>query len=192
MKEHHVFPWWAGYFLLNPVRKSTLNPEEILGKYIKPGMKIMDAGCAMGFFSLPMAKLTGPDGKVICIDPQKRMLNTLTKRADKTGLSEIIDARLCSFNSLMVGDLRGQIDLAFAFGVLHEARDEKKFINEISSTLKTGALFLFGEPHVVPAGQFNESTEMISESGFVLEEIIRKGKNNIAVMRKNGNKINYK
>ena len=191
MKEHHVFPWWAGYFLLSPLRKKSLSPEELLGNYIKPGMKIMDAGCAMGFFSLPMAKLTGPAGKVICIDPQKRMLGTLSRRAEKAGLSEIIDARTCSFDSLMAGDLRGQIDLVFAFGVLHETGDGKNFISEISSCLEQGALFIFGEPHVISFDGFNDSVGMIKEYGFILEEIIRRGKNNIAVMRKNGYK-NFK
>jgi 2-polyprenyl-3-methyl-5-hydroxy-6-metoxy-1,4-benzoquinol methylase len=187
MKEYHVFPWWAGYLLLNPIRKVSLNPEEILNNYIQPRMKIIDAGCAMGFFSLPLAKLTGPDGKVICIDPQKRMLSTLKKRAEKAGLSGTIDARLCSYDSPMVSDLRGQIDLAFAFGVLHETKDEKKFISEINSTLKSGAFFIFGEPHVVTKKEFNDSIALIEAYGFIVEEIIGKGNNNIAVMcRKNG------
>lgn len=193
MKKHHVFPWWAGYLLINPMRKISLNPEQILNGYISPGMKILDAGCAMGFFSLPMAKLTGPEGKVICIDPQKRMLSALKKRAAKAGLYGTIDARLCAFNSLMVTDLRGQIDLAFAFGVLHETQDKKKFISEICSTLKTGAVFIFGEPHVVTQIEFKDSIALIEESGFAVEEIIQAGNNNIAVMyKKTGNRTNHK
>jgi len=192
MKEHHVFPWWAGYLLINPLRKISLNPEEILKNYIDRGMKIIDAGCAMGFFSLPMAKLAGHEGKVICIDPQKQMLNALKRRASKAGLSRSIDARLCTFDSLMIGDLSGQIDLAFAFAVLHETRDEKKFISEISSTLKSGSIFIFGEPHVVSWKEFDSSLALIKESGFIVEQIIQKRNNNIAVMRKNGNLTNYK
>lgn len=184
MKEHAVFPWWGGYFLLNPVRKRNMNPGEILGKYITPGTKVMDAGCAMGFFSLPMALLTGSKGKVICIDPQKRMLDTLDKRAGKAGLSEIIDTRVCSFGSLMVGDLHGQIDLAFTFGVLHEVPDKERFIKEISSVLKADSLFIFGEPHVVSQREFQESMDMICGLGFSNEYVIKRGKNNISVMRK--------
>ncbi|MBN2040456.1 MAG: methyltransferase domain-containing protein [Spirochaetes bacterium] len=184
MKEHDVFPWWAGYFLLNPVRKKNLNPEEILKDYIKPGMKIIDAGCAMGFFSLPLAELTGDGGKVISIDPQKRMLDVLKKRAYKAGLSSVIDARTCSFDSLMVGDLRGQVDLAFVFGVLHEARDKEKFVTEICSTLKADATFIFGEPHVVSEDEFQGSLKIIIKSGFFIERTIRKGKNKIAVMHR--------
>ena len=33
MKEHHVFPWWAGYLLISPLRKFTIDPRELLGGY---------------------------------------------------------------------------------------------------------------------------------------------------------------
>ena len=39
-----------------------------------PGMKIMDIGCGPGFFTLPMAELTGKDGLVIAVDIQDEML----------------------------------------------------------------------------------------------------------------------
>ena len=182
MTDHHVFPWWAGYFLLNPLRKINLNPEKLLSVYIRPGMKIIDAGCAMGFFSLPMARLTGSEGRVICIDPQKKMLDTLKKRAARTGVSEIIDARLCTYDSLLVMDLHGQIDLAFAFGVLHETRDKKKFIAEICSTLRSGSVFIFGEPHVVTQDEFSDSIALVEEYGLAIKKIMQKGNNKIAVM----------
>jgi len=105
MKEHHVFPWWAGYLLISPLRKMTIDPRKLLGGHIQPGMELLDAGCAMGFFSISMAEMTGPDGKVHCVDPQKRMLAVLKRRAAKKGLTGIIETRECSFTSLMVEDL---------------------------------------------------------------------------------------
>ncbi len=184
MSERHVFPWWAGYFLLNPVRKVSLNPDIILKSYIKPGMKIIDAGCAMGFFSLPLARLTGSSGKVISIDPQKRMLSALKKRAMKAGLSDIIDARLCTFNSLMINDLRGQADIALTFGVLHEVQDNDRFIMELASALKKNGIFFIGEPHVVSTEEFNTTVKRAIDHGFGLEGVTIKGKNKIAVLRK--------
>ena len=69
----HVCPYWIGYFLINPFRKYIHNPQEILGEYIKPGMKVIDYGCAMGYFSLPMAKMVGESGKVYGFDIQDKM-----------------------------------------------------------------------------------------------------------------------
>jgi ubiquinone/menaquinone biosynthesis C-methylase UbiE len=43
-------------------------------------MKVMDFEFAMGFFSLPMAELTGTRGKVLCVDIQKGMLSELEKK----------------------------------------------------------------------------------------------------------------
>ncbi|HQO03010.1 MAG TPA: class I SAM-dependent methyltransferase [Spirochaetota bacterium] len=147
MKEHHVFPWWAGYLLLNPIRKMTCDPDTLMGRYIKPGMTVLDAGCAVGFFSIPAAEMTGPGGRVICVDPQAKMLNVLMRRAKKRKMDGIIDVRKCSFDSLMVTDVSGQVDVAVLFGVLHEVKDRERCIREISDTLKDNALLIIGEPH---------------------------------------------
>jgi 2-polyprenyl-3-methyl-5-hydroxy-6-metoxy-1,4-benzoquinol methylase len=57
----HVCPFWVGYLLLSPVRKLITNPDRILRPYVKPGMRVLDAGTAMGFFSLPLARAVGFD-----------------------------------------------------------------------------------------------------------------------------------
>ncbi|MBN1665356.1 MAG: class I SAM-dependent methyltransferase [Deltaproteobacteria bacterium] len=184
MKTNHIFPWWAGYFLLNPLRKRRLDPCALLGPHVKAGMAILDAGCAMGFFSLPLAQMTGPAGRVFCVDPQQRMLDVLAKRAAKKGLSDIIVVRPCTFTSLRVDDLAGRIDLALVFGVLHEVRDKKAFIYDIATTLKPGGRFIFGEPHVLSQSEFDEELDMMAEKGFIIEGKDRKGDNKIAVMHK--------
>jgi 2-polyprenyl-3-methyl-5-hydroxy-6-metoxy-1,4-benzoquinol methylase len=73
----HVCPVWVGYLLSSPIRKLFQDPDKILGPYIKEGMTVLDFGCAMGFFSLPAARMVGSNGKVICIDIQKGMIEKL-------------------------------------------------------------------------------------------------------------------
>ena len=70
----HVCPFWVGYLLLSPVRKLLTNPDRILEPYIRSGMTVLDAGTAMGFFSLPIARLVGESGHVVCVDLQERMV----------------------------------------------------------------------------------------------------------------------
>lgn len=48
-------------------------------------MTVLDVGSAMGFFSLPMAEMVGPGGKVVCIDVQLKMLQVLRRRAVEGG-----------------------------------------------------------------------------------------------------------
>lgn len=92
-ESHHVCPWWVGYFLINPLRKLSEDPEKIFTPYIKPGMTVIDYGCAMGYFSLPLAKMTGPSGKVRCFDIQERMLKKLGQRARKRNLQFVSEAK---------------------------------------------------------------------------------------------------
>ena len=185
MKEHKLFPWWAGYLLISPLRKFEIDPRELTGEYVRPGMKILDAGCAMGYFSIPMAEMTGPEGRVYCVDLQGKMLKVLKKRADKRNLAGIIKARECSLSSLMIPDLAGTIDLGFVFAVLHEVGDKTRFIGEINDALKPGAGLIFGEPHVITDEEFCDEILLFENHGFsVSDKLLFKRKDKIVYMRK--------
>ena len=57
--DNHVCPWWMGYLLCCPLRRLLENPEKILGPHVHPGMKVVEPGCGMGFFSLARSWLAG-------------------------------------------------------------------------------------------------------------------------------------
>lgn len=141
-----VCPVWVGYLLASPIRKLFQNPQKILGHYIEKGMKVLDVGCAMGFFSLPIARMVGSNGKVICVDMQDRMIRSLEKRASKRGLSDRIETRICHRNSLCLDDITEEIDFAIAFAVVHEIPDAFGFFSEIYKSIKHGGKFLVAEP----------------------------------------------
>ena len=105
----------------------------------------------MGFFTLDMARLVGPAGRIVAVDLQPRMLAGLRKRAAKAGLLERIDARLATPDSLGVAGL--EADFALAFAVVHEVPAVDRFFAEMAGGLKPGALLLMAEPkgHVKPA-----------------------------------------
>ncbi len=166
-----VCPVWIGWLLASPVRKLVQNPEKILRPYIKEGMTVIEPGSAMGFFSLPAAKMVGPAGKLVCIDLQEKMLASLRKRATKAGLGDRIECRACNETSLLIDDLAGSIDFAFAIAVVHEVPDQGRFFREIHQALKPGGLMLFAEPkgHVKPA-DFAQSLLAAENHGFTLIE----------------------
>ena len=62
----HVCPAWVGYFPASRLRTLLQNSYRILSAYIRPGMTVLDVGSARGFFSLPIAEMVGPQGKVVC------------------------------------------------------------------------------------------------------------------------------
>lgn len=161
-------PWWMGYFLINPVRKLKHNPDKILGRHIKPGMNIMDFGSAMGYFSLPMAKMTGENGNVYCVDIQKKMLDKLKKRAENAGVGNIIKTCLIG-NGFNMNKLSTIIDFTMLFAVAHEVPDKEQLFKDLFLTMKPGGKVLFAEPkgHVSPEA-FEKSLNLAKAAGFKL------------------------
>ena len=144
--SHRVCPWWLGYFLASPLRRLLQDSEEIVKPYVGEGMSVLDVGCGMGFFSLPMAKLAGEKGRVVCIDLQEKMIKGLLGRAKKAGLTDRIDARVCNQSTLRVSDLAGKIDFALAFALVHEVPDKERLFGEIYTAMKRTGKLLLAEP----------------------------------------------
>jgi ubiquinone/menaquinone biosynthesis C-methylase UbiE len=164
----HVCPWWGGYFIDNRFRRILHNPETILAPYIRRGMTAMDFGCGMGFFSIPMAKLVGDAGRVICVDLQPQMLSTLRKRAERAGVASRIRTHACEPDRVGVDE---PIDFALAFWSAHEAPDLLGLLAEIRSYLVSGGRVLVAEPvgHV-RAKAFEATVAAARGSGLDLEQ----------------------
>ena len=83
--QPHVCPHQISFFLDNWIRRLIQNPQKIVGPYIQAGNTVMDMGCGPGYFTIDMAKLVGPKGRVIAIDIQTKMLERVRKKAQNTG-----------------------------------------------------------------------------------------------------------
>jgi ubiquinone/menaquinone biosynthesis C-methylase UbiE len=141
-----VCPYWVGCFLLNPLRRLIHNPDKILASHVSSGMTVLDIGPGMGFFTLPLARMVGPGGQVICVDIQENMLSALQRRAQAVHLADRIVTRLCQPTSLGLDDFEGQIDFGLAFAVVHEVPKVPSFFGDIFRVLKPEAYFLVAEP----------------------------------------------
>jgi len=179
MEKQHVCPWWLGYTFILPFRKYQHDPKKILGPHIKPGMKVMDYGTAMGYFSIPLAQMVGENGIVYCVDIQEKMLKHLEKRAINYNVETII-------KTLMVGrnynplELSGQLDFVLLFAVVHEVPDKERLFRDIYSMLKQGGKVIFAEPSGhVKQGDFESSLQIGKNAGFTIldEKPMKKGLN---------------
>jgi ubiquinone/menaquinone biosynthesis C-methylase UbiE len=162
-----VFPWWAGYLLLFPARRLLQDPRKILGPYVSEGMTVLEPGPAMGFFTLELARLVGPAGRVIAVDIQPRMLKTLVRRARRARLADRIEIRLATAERLHLEGLEGKVDFCFACAMVHEVDDQDGFFREIFQSLKVGGRLLVTEPvgHV-PRSDFEATVAIIEKTGF--------------------------
>jgi ubiquinone/menaquinone biosynthesis C-methylase UbiE len=166
-EKPHVCPWWIGYFLLSPLRRILQNPDRILAPYVREGMTVLEIGPGMGFFSLPLARLVGKSGRIICVDVQERMLNKLKKRAEKSGLLDRITAILIEGNSLHIEKYEDRVDFALAFSVVHEVPDQARMFDEVYHSMKGGSLLLISEPEArVAKEDFQTTIETAHARGF--------------------------
>ena len=141
-----VCPWWMGPLLLNPLRSWRVKPDRLLSPWVRSGMTVLEPGPGMGFFTLPLARLVGAQGRVIAVDIQPRMIDSLQRRAQKAALDSRIETRLVERDSLGIGDLAGAVDFVLAFAMLHEMPSADRFFRETFAVMKPGASMLLVEP----------------------------------------------
>ncbi len=167
---HGVCPWWAGYFLASPLRRWLQDPGAIVGPFVSEGMVVLEPGPGMGFFTLELARRVGPKGRVVAVELQPKMLEGLRKRTLKAGLTDRIEARLCTPDGLGIEDYAGRVDFALAFAMVHEVPNPTRLFTDLCRALKPGGKLLFAEPtgHV-RAKAFDLSLERAREAGLQVE-----------------------
>jgi ubiquinone/menaquinone biosynthesis C-methylase UbiE len=134
-------------------------------------MLVLEPGPAMGFFTLELARLVGPQGRVVAIDLQEKMLAALRRRAGRAGLADRIETRCCTHDDLGIGDLAGRVDFAMLIHVVHEVSDQDRFLRTVHAALKPGGGVLFVEPRGhVSAEAFQASLARAAGIGFTIAE----------------------
>jgi ubiquinone/menaquinone biosynthesis C-methylase UbiE len=122
-------PW-----LLRESRQREEDCETMLNQLrLKPGMTVCDLGCGNGFYTLHMAALVGPQGKVLAVDIQPEMLRLMEARA--------ADADLHNIESILgtLTDPRlpaGSLDLILLVDVYHELSHPPQILAAMRRALK--------------------------------------------------------
>lgn len=157
-------PAWLSFTLTNFFRRLAHDPVRILGPFVKDGDTALDVGCGPGFFTVPMARLVGPRGRVVAVDIQEKMLEKAKLRASRAGVEDRVILCLAGENGL---DLDVKADFALAFWMAHEVDDLIRLFAEILAALKTGGRLLLVEPraHVAEA-RYDEIVCAAAAAGF--------------------------
>jgi ubiquinone/menaquinone biosynthesis C-methylase UbiE len=153
--KSHVCPWWLAHAFDHPVRKLFHQPQKILAPCLTAGMRAMDVGCGMGYFSIAMAEMVGDKGKVLCLDLQPKMLEIAEKRARRANLNSRMAFYRSEADNLGIAE---KVDFILSFWMVHEVNDQQAFFSQLRSSLDPGGKILIAEPKVhVAAGDFQQT-----------------------------------
>lgn len=160
----HTCPWWLGYTFDNPLRRFIHRPEAILGSFVSPGDTAVDIGCGLGYFTIALAELVGPTGRVIALDIQVQMIERARRRAARRNLTSRIDFHVCPRDRI---NINGEADFVLAFWMLHEVSNPEQLLAEVRSSLRPSGRLLIAEPRIhVSKTRFSATIEQAERSGF--------------------------
>jgi ubiquinone/menaquinone biosynthesis C-methylase UbiE len=142
----HVCPWWLAWGLASPIRRWFNDPDALVGDFVKAGDRVLELGPGPGFYTAPLARRTGAQGRVFCVDVQQRMLDSLRRRLTRRGLADRIETHCCAEGNAWLGGRRESMDKAVLIYVLHEVPDLRQTLAEVYAALRPGGALLLVEP----------------------------------------------
>ena len=167
-RRPYVCPAELSYSLDNLLRRLVHDPHKILSPYISHGMIILDIGCGPGYFTGELARLTGVNGKVIAADVQEKMLGKMMKKMKDQGTDKNVISHLCRNDSI---SLQMNVDFVFAFWMVHEVPDHRRFFEELKSLLNPGGRIWIIEPKIhVTGAEFEKMIAKLEDAGLEIIE----------------------
>ena len=137
-------------------------PEKRLKKIpLKEGMKIVDYGCGPGRYTIPIAKLVGPEGKVFAVDIHPLAISTVREKASREALTNIDAILLDSYDT---GIQEATVDLVLLVDTFHMISDRDALLREIHRILKQDGLLFMDPGHMKlkRAIEIVESTDLFT------------------------------
>ena len=128
-------PSWLAWMveLDNPFARNHNAASIVKRLDLKPGMRVLDAGCGPGRLTIPLAKALGPAGEVVALDLQAGMIKRARAKAMEAGLTNI------RFEQRAIGPgALGEVlyDRVLLVTVLGEIPDREEALREIARALK--------------------------------------------------------
>jgi ubiquinone/menaquinone biosynthesis C-methylase UbiE len=118
----------------DPERRLWLPPQAVLARLrLEPGMAVADIGAGTGYFTLPLAAVLGPLGKVVAVDLQPEMLARLLARVPPGATIELVQADAAHTTLPSASQ-----DLVFTANVWHELDDPRLALAEFARLLRPG------------------------------------------------------
>ncbi|MBA7716517.1 2-methoxy-6-polyprenyl-1,4-benzoquinol methylase [subsurface metagenome] len=138
------------------------DPRRLLKKIpLKEGMTVVDYGCGIGRYTLPVAELVGLKGKVFAADIQPLAIKTVKEKAARQGLTNVETILVDSYTT---GIQDSSIDIVLLIDTLHMINDYHALFQEIHRILKQDGLTFMDKGHMKmsKAREIVESTNLFT------------------------------
>lgn len=133
----------AADWLERPERADEEQPNKLLKALkIKPGLVIADVGAGSGYHTFPLAKLTGPKGKVLAVDIQPEMLDIIKRRMKQKKVANVEPVLGTEKDPKLP---EAAVDLILLVDVYHEFDFPFEMTEAMVRALKPGGRMVFVE-----------------------------------------------
>ena len=78
----------------------------LLAQLVRPGMRIVDVGANVGYYTLLFERLAGPDASIVAIEPSRENVQELRRNVERNGLRNV------RIHTIAVGAYSGEATLA--------------------------------------------------------------------------------
>lgn len=160
-------PCALAWLVDNPIRRRYMS--RVLDRTgIQPGERVLELGPGPGTFTVEAARQTEPDGALVAVDIQPKMIADLERKVQAAGLINV-ETHIASAYELPLDD--GSIDRAFLVTVLPEIPDRQRALAELRRVLKPDGVLSITEEFLDPDYPLARTTARWAEkAGFELAE----------------------
>lgn len=100
----------------NPIRERFSDPVAIIqGAGVRPGQTALEVGCGRGFFTLPLAKMLGEEGRLYSLDITRVAVDVVTQKVEAAGLSNV---SVFKANAMDTNLPESAVDIVLLFGMI--------------------------------------------------------------------------
>jgi ubiquinone/menaquinone biosynthesis C-methylase UbiE len=150
-----------------PIRRRYMRP--ILDRVgVQPGERVLELGPGPGMFTVEAAQRVGPEGRLIAVDIQPKMIAQVKKRVREAGLTNV-ETHVADAYHLPLDD--ASVGRAFLVTVLPEIPDQARALAELRRVLKPDGLLSITEEFADPDYPFaSETVRRVEAAGFKLDQ----------------------
>ena len=121
---------------LDPARMTWQKPDAVLRAIgLRRGQTVAEIGAGPGFWTLRLARLVGPSGRVYAVDPEPAGLEVLRQRLEKTRVKNVTPVLGGAADPLLPA---GRCDLALIVNTYHHFPDGPAFLRRVAAALRSG------------------------------------------------------